>query len=332
MKRRRIFIPILIVLAVIISIAAGGYLTINNKLSKLNTTKIPQDASNLGIDTEKFNINSDNNSIQENYINILLLGVDTMNQTNKDTGRADSNIILTIDKAHKKIKLTSLMRDMLMNNVGNKPHDKLTHAYAYGGPELSLKVVNENLNLNIQDFVKVNFTSFYKIVDALGGVDINVADSEIKIINRYIKEVALMEKKTPAYLTHGGTQRLNGIQALAYCRIRYVGNGDFERTQRQRAVLTEIFNKISSMNLSKASSVLDTVLSDVETSLSKKEILSYTSYAIINNIKTIDQFRLPEDKTGYSTNRMINGVFYLDWNREGNIKDLHQFIFEGDLE
>lgn len=86
------------------------------------------------------------------------------------------------------------------------------------------------------------------------------------------------------------------------------------------------------MNLSKASNVLDIVLSDVETSLSKKDILSYSSYVIINNIKTVDQFRLPEDKPNYSNNRMINGVFYLDWYRKGNIEDLHKFIFEGDLD
>lgn len=237
-------------------------------------------------------------------------------------------MILTIDKAHKKLKLTSLMRDMLMDNVGNRAQDKLTHAYAYGGAELSLKVVNENLEMNIKDYVKVNFTSFYKIVDALDGVDINVADSEIKDTNNYIKEVALIEKKTPPYLTHGGMQKLNGMQALAYCRIRHVGNGDFQRTKRQRAVLTEIFNKASSMNLSQASKVFDTVFSDVETSLSKKDIFSLASYVLINNIKTVEQFRVPEDKPGYSTNRMLKGVFYLDWNREGNITDLHQFIFE----
>ena len=330
MKKRRVSVSILIVLAVIIAITAGGYLTINSKLSKLKTTKIPQNSSDLGIDTEKFNYNTDNN-IEQNYVNILLLGIDTMN-TSTDYGRSDSNMILTIDRAHKKIKLTSLMRDMLMYDVGSKAQDKLTHAYAYGGAELSLKVVNENLKMNIKDFVKVDFSHFYKIVDSIGGVDVNVSEDEIKDTNVYIKEVADLEKKAPPYLTHGGMQRLNGIQTLAYCRIRHVGNGDSQRTERQRTVLTQIFNKISSMDLPQASRVLDTILNGVETSLSKKEIFSYASYVIINNIKTIEQFRLPEDKPGYSTNRMIKGVFYLDWDREGNIADLHKFIFEGDLE
>lgn len=330
MKKRRIFVSVLIVLAVIIAIAVGSYLTINSKLSKLKTTKIQQNASNLGIDTQKFN-NTDTNNVEQNYINILLLGVDTMNQAT-DPGRSDSNMILTIDKAHKKIKLTSLMRDMLMDNVGSKAYDKLTHAYAYGGPELSLKVVNENLKMNMKDFVKVDFAHFYKIIDSIGGVDINVSEDEIKDTNDYIKEVANLTKKTPAYLTHGGMQRLNGIQTLAYCRIRHAGNGDFQRTERQRTVLTEIYNKISSMDLPQASRVLDTIVDGVETSLSKKDILSYASYVLINNIRTVEQFRVPEDKPDYSSNKMIHGVFYLDWNKEGNIADLHQFIFEGDLE
>jgi LCP family protein required for cell wall assembly len=323
------FICLLGVLIVIIASTASGYLTVNSKLSKVKTTKISHKPATLGINAEKFNKNNKNN-VDEKYINILLLGVDTLNETN-DTGRADSNIILTLDKVHKKIKLTSLMRDMLMNNVGSTHQDKLNHAYAHGGPQLSLKVVNDNLQMNMKDFVKVDFVKFYKIIDVIGGVDINVTDREIPSINKYMKEVADIEKEAPVYLTKGGMQKLNGIQALAYCRIRYVGNGDFERTQRQRVVLTDICNKVSSMNLSQASNILDTVLPYIETSLSKQAILSYTSYALINNIKTVEQLRLPEDKTGYTTNRIINGIFYLDWDKKDSITDLHQFIFEGDL-
>jgi LCP family protein required for cell wall assembly len=331
MKKKKIFIPIIIVVALIVVIGAGGYWTLSSKLSKVKTTKISQNATDLGIDTKKFNSNDyTSKTVENNYVNILLLGIDTRDQST-DTGRSDSMMILTLDKAHKKIKITSLMRDMLMNNVGSKAQDKLTHAYAYGGPQLSLKVVNENLNMNIKDFVKVDFTHFDKIVDAVGGVDINVSDAEVKVLNGYISEVAKLEKVTPPYLTHGGMQHLNGIQALGYARIRYVGNGDFERTERQRTVLTQVFNKISSMSLPEASTTLDTILADVETSLTKTDILADTSYVLMNNINTMEQFRIPDDKPGYSTNRMINGVFYLDWNREGNIADLHQFIFEGDL-
>lgn len=297
----------------------------------MKTTKISQNAADLRIDTKKFDNSTDiTKKLEDNYVNILLLGIYTRDAST-DPRRSDSMMILTLDKVHKKIEITSLMRDMLMNNVGSKSQDKLTHAYAYGGPQLSLKVVNENLNMNIKDFVKVDFTHFDKIVDAVGGVDINISDAEVKVLNGYISEVANIEKITPSYLIHSGMQHLNGIQALGYARIRYVGDGDFERTERQRTVLTQVFNKISSMSLPQASSTLDTVLSDVETSLSKTDILSDTSYVLMNKINTMEQFRIPDDKPGYSTNRMINGVFYLDWNREGNIADLHQFIFEGDL-
>lgn len=325
MKKKVIIIPIFIILAFIIAFGAGTYFTINSKLSKLKTTNISKNATDLGIDTKQFN-----NTVEDNYVNILLLGVDTRD-ANTDTGRSDSIMILTLDKAHKKIKLTSLMRDLLVTNVGSKSQDKLTHAYAYGGPQLSLKVVNENFNMNIKDYVKVDFTHFDKIVDAVGGVDINVSDAEVKVLNGYITELAKLEKVTPQYLTSGGMQHLNGMQALAYARIRYVGDGDYQRTERQRTVLTQVFSKISSMGLTEASSMLDTILPNVETSLAKSDILSNTSYVLMNKINTVNQYRVPNDKPGYATNRMINGVFYLDWNKEGNIADLHQFIFEGDL-
>lgn len=330
MKKKIIIIPLFIIIAFIAAFAGGTYYTINSKLSKLKTTNISKNTSDLGIDTNKFKNDDTAKKIEDNYVNILLLGIDTRD-VKTDPGRSDSIMILTLDKAHKKIKLTSLMRDLLVSNVGSKSQDKLTHAYAYGGAQLSLKVVNENFKMNIKDYVKVDFTHFDKIVNAVGGVDINVSDAEVKVLNNYITEVARLEGITPPYLTHGGMQHLNGIQALAYARIRYVGDGDYERTERQRTVLTQVFSKISSMSLPEASSMLDTILPNVETSLTKSDIISNTSYVLMNKITSVNQYRVPNDKPGYGTNTMLNGVFYLDWNKEGNIADLHQFIFEGDL-
>jgi polyisoprenyl-teichoic acid--peptidoglycan teichoic acid transferase len=113
--------------------------------------------------------------------------------------------------------------------------------------------------------------------------------------------------------------------------ISNVGRNDFQRTERQRAILTQIFRKLTSMNTSDALASLDIIFPNVETSLSKTNILSDVSYVITNKIKTISQLRLPEDKSGYNYSKYINGVYFLEWNKTGNIADLHQFIFEGDL-
>lgn len=331
MKNKKVKIP-LIILCIIALIFSAVFFVIHSKLSKVKAVKISKKPSELKIDTKKF----DSDAINKNYINILLLGEDSRDKAT-DPGRSDSIMILTLDKAHNKIKLTSLMRDMIMDNMTGqgpmkgKNQDRLNHAYAYGGPQLSIQVVNDNFSMNIKDFVVVDFSHFDNIIDAVGGVDINISDDEVKVANGYIDEVAKIQKVKASHLTHGGLQHLNGIQALGYCRIRYVGNEDFERTQRQRTVLMQVFQKITKMSLLDASNMMDAILPNVTTSLSQTDMLSDLSYAIINKVSNIEQFRLPEDKPGYNYTTYVNDTYFLGWDKTKNVADLHQFIFEGDL-
>lgn len=329
-KKVKIILAILVcIIAVFVSVCL--YIT-NSKLSKIKAVQMSKKPSDLKIDTKKYN----DKAIEDKYKNILLLGEDSRDKKT-DPGRSDSMMILTLDKAHNKLKLTSLMRDMLVDNtVGlgtmkGKTQDKLNQAYTYGGSPFLIQVINSNFSMNIKDFIEIDFTHFDKVIDAIGGVDINVSDSEVNVANSYISEVAKIEKITPPYLKKGGFQHLNGIQALGYCRIRYVGNNDYERTQRQRTVLAEIFKKLSKMNIQDMSPVLDMMLSNVTTSLSYTDILSVLSYISLNHINSIEQFRLPEDKPGYHYDMMLNNVYFLGWDKEKNVADLHQFIFEGDI-
>lgn len=331
MKNKKIKIPIIILCIIAVFISAC-FIIVHNKLSKVKAIQISKKPSDLKIDTKKYN----SDYIEKNYVNILLLGEDSRDKAT-DAGRSDSIMILTLDKAHKKIKMTSLMRDMIMDNmVGQGPmkgknQDRLNHAYAYGGPQLSIQVVNDNFSMNIKDFVVVDFTHFDKIVDAVGGVDINVSEEEMPLVNSYMDEVAKIEKTKAQHLTKAGLQHLTGSQALGYCRIRYVGNEDFERTQRQRTVLTQVFQKITKMSLPDASSVMDSILPDVQTSLSQTDMLSDLSYAILNKVTNIEQLRLPEDKPDYNYTQYVNDTYFLGWDKTKNVADLHQFIFEGDL-
>ncbi|MDZ7548740.1 LCP family protein, partial [Clostridium perfringens] len=136
-------------------------------------------------------------------------------------GRSDSIMILTLDSVHNKLKLTSIMRDSYVNIPG-RGLDKINHAYAFGGPELAVRTLNENFDLNIKEFMAVDFTSLPTIIDKLGGVTINIIPEEISHI--------------PG-ITSAGNQVLNGKQALAYSRIRYASGGDYKRTERQRTVV-----------------------------------------------------------------------------------------------
>lgn len=337
-KKHKKIIIIPIVILIILAIVGGGtFLFINSKLSKVNGVNISKKPSDLGINSQNF----DDASIDKNYTNILLLGVDSRDPK-VDPGLTDSIMILSIDKAHKKVKLTSLMRDMLIDNIQGEGatagtnKDRINVIYKQGGGgqaggQYAIKAINSNFDMNIKDYIKVDFGDFDKIVDAVGGVDIDISEDEVKVANNYIKEVAGLEGITnPPYLTHGGLQHLNGIQALGYCRIRYVGDEDFQRTERQRTVLTAVFKKLSTLGITEASSMLDTILPNIETSLSSTDMLSDASYVILNKINTIDQFRLPEDKPGYNYSTYINGTYFLGWNKAANNADLHKFIFETD--
>ncbi|AGK95855.1 LCP family protein [Clostridium pasteurianum] len=331
--KKKIFVPVTIVLVIIAIIAGSGYLAINSKLSKIKITKISKNPSDLSINTKRFNTAND---ISKNYTNILLMGSDSRDPET-DPGLVDSIMILTLDKAHNKIKITSLMRDMLIDNIQGEgatagtTQDRINVIYKQGGGQYSIKAINSNFDMDIKDYIKVDFTHFDKIVDAVGGIDMDVSADEVEVANGYIREAAKLEGTTPPLLTQGGMQHLNGIQALGYSRIRYVGRTDFQRTERQRAVLTQVFRKLYSLNIADATAALDTIFPDVETSLSKTDILSDVSYIVTNKIRTIEQFRLPEDKPGYNYTKMINDTYFLGWDKTLNVADLHQFIFEGDL-
>ena len=240
-------------------------------------------------------------------INIALFGVDSADAS---TGRSDSIIIATIDITHKKLKLTSVMRDSYVNisGIGN---DKINHAYAFGGPQLAIKTLNENFNLNIEDFVAVNFDSLPKIIDMLGGVTVDITSEEVSHI--------------PG-ISSAGTYNLNGAQALSYSRIRYATGGDYVRTERQRTILTKIFEKVLTINPMKYPSLLNEVLPMVQTSLDYSKILELGTEVLKMGVTTLEQERFPLD--GYCQGEMINGVYYLTFNKALTVEQLYNYIFE----
>ncbi len=335
-KFKKPLIVLLVILLILVIIATSAGFFILGKLSKIKSTKIDKSSTALGINTAQFNSDYINN----NYINILLIGVDTRDPST-DPGLADSTMILTIDKVHNKIKLTSLMRDMLLDNLRGEgatagtDQDRLNVIYKQGGGvngggQYAIKAINSNFDMNIKDYIKVDFGDFDKIVDAVGGVDINVSAAEVPVANDYIDEVSKLEGITPDHITHAGMQHLTGIQALGYCRIRYVGDEDFQRTERQRTVLLQVFKKLTTLSPTQASSTLDTILPYVETSLSNTEILSDASYILTHKMSNMEQFRLPEDKPGYNFTTYIKGVYFLGWDKAKNDADLLKFIYEDD--
>ncbi|WP_195429127.1 LCP family protein [Clostridium sp. D46t1_190503_E9] len=307
----KIFIGFLCILLAI-AVVGGGYVV--GLLNKMDNIKLNKD--NLGIVEDEFKEYDNVSKIK----NIALFGVDAVEG---EAGRSDAIMVATLDPAHSKVKITSIMRDSYVN-IDGYGQDKINHAYAYGGPELAIKTLNENFGLNIENFVTVNFSSLPTIINILGGIDVEITNEEIQYINNYINDLNSKDKTNSPHITYAGVQHLDGTQALAYSRIRYTSGGDYERTQRQRTVLDALFNKLTSTSVSSYNSLLNEVLPYVQTNLSTGDILSLGTKVLgIGN--NLEQDRFPRD--GYGEGTMINGVYYLTFDQETVKKQMRDYIF-----
>jgi polyisoprenyl-teichoic acid--peptidoglycan teichoic acid transferase len=319
-KGRKLKIFLIILLTIILlfgSAFAGMYFFTKGKLNNIERVDIPKDPSELGIDTTKVSTDS-------NIKNILLMGIDSRDPK-VDPGHSDALMILTVDEKHNKLKISSIMRDSYVK-IERNGSQKITNAHQFGGALLSIKTVNENYDMDIMDYVQVNFFGLEKIIDSVKGVQVNVSGSEISLINGYMTETSKIEKKTPIEITKSGLQTLNGMQAVAYCRIRYVGNNDFQRTERQRTVLTAVFKKLSSTNITDIPKAADAITPYVQTSLKPDDMMSLATYILTHKMTSPIQTRVPYD--GLYKDAVINGADVLTWDKDANIKKLHQFIFE----
>jgi LCP family protein required for cell wall assembly len=317
-RKRRVITSILVILIVII--AAGvtyGFLT----LGKIKKADLTTDKDKLGINKQvEDKITDDKKKIK----NIILLGID---QFEGDVGRSDAMIIATVDPVHNKLKLTSLMRDTYVNIPGHG-YDKLTHAFAYGKEELAIKTINQNFGLNITDFVKVNFNNMEDIIDAVGGLDIEVRSDELENMNEHIRHLSSNKGITPKQITSPGMKHLNGLQALAYTRIRYTNGGDYERTERHRKVLTLLFDKVMGSGATKLPGMVNKLLPYAQTSLSNGDIIGLATTVLGFNNKTLEQNRFPQD--GYCEGKRIgpDGIFYLTYDEEATKDQIFKYIFE----
>ena len=302
-KRSKVVLWILGVVISILLVTIGGIYSYGNHLFN-KIEKIEIDKSDVGIKDE---VEEKLSAYSDSVINIALFGIDA---EEGGVGRSDSIIIATIDTTHKKLKLISIMRDSYVAIEGHG-NDKLNHAYAFGGPQLAIKTLNENFDLNIDDFVAVNFTTLPKIIDMLGGVTIDITSEEVSHI--------------PG-IDAAGTYTLTGEQALAYSRIRYASGGDYVRTDRQRTVLSKVFEKVLSINFTQYPSLLSEILPMVQTNLDYSEILNLGNEVLKMGVTTLEQERFPRD--GYCEGKMIDKIYYLTFDKENTVQQLHDYIFE----
>ena len=271
-KRYWIYAVELLILLILIPIGFIVY-----KISQIQT---------YSMDKSVIQENEYNDPNISNYTNIILFGVDSRaNELTKKT-RTDSIILASINNKTKEVQLSSIYRDTFVY-IADHGYTKLNHAYAYGGPELALSTINKNFDLNVKDFITVNFSALSNVIDALGGVDIKITKDELHYINAYAKDVAKINGTTVKKIKKPGLQTLSGVQATGYCRVRYTAGGDFTRAQRQRTVLEQIVKKAKAANPITLYNVMSEILPQVYTSLSTKDILTFStgifSYKITEN-------------------------------------------------
>ncbi len=266
-------------------------------------------------------MNDVKNPDKESYRTLVLFGVDSRKGELEQNTRTDSIIVASIHKRTKKVRLLSLFRDTRVHVEGHG-FTKLNHAYAYGGPELALSTINRNFDLTITDFATVNFSALTNVIDALGGVTLNIKKKELKHVNAYTRDVAKINGTTFEYLKKPGKQVVTGTQATAYTRVRYTAGGDFTRAERQRTVIQAIMKKAKSTNPIKLAGVMQTVLPQIKTSLSSLEVLGLATSVLFYQIEEQDGF--PFDQTSQS----IGGLsMVVPRTLPSNVVKMHQFLY-----
>lgn len=305
----RIVIALLIILVLIVGVA---FFYVKGKLDKIQKVELPSD-KDLGItETTAQNLTG--------YRNIAIFGVDSRSDDYGVGNRSDCIIIASINNDTGAIKLISVYRDTYVNIEGHGL-DKITHAYSYGEAPLAVKTLNTNLDLNINEFVTVNFNSVAEAVDQLGGVQLTITSDEIKYINQYIDGTSQNTGKTSEHITEPGTYTVDGVQAVAYSRIRYTDGGDYKRTERMRTVIEAMFSKLKTKNLNEINSFADKILPHVYTNISATDIISMVPS--MSKYKVTESIGWPYDTKGKTMDRWYGIPITL----ESNVKQLHKEAF-----
>ena len=226
--------------------------------------------------------------------NILLIGVDRRDES--WNGNSDSMILLSINKKTKTMHMISFMRDLYADIPGHGIR-KLNAAHAYGGAPLLIETIQNNYGVHIDNYASVNFNNLIDIIDMVGGVELEMSDEEAKLANQYATQMCKLRGVDPAehMLPGGGTYNCDGYQAVAYARIRYVGNADYQRTERQRTVLTKIMEKAKGMGLSELNNFAQMILPLVTHNIDSSTVMSLMVQlpAILNY--DVEKDRVPYD-------------------------------------
>ena len=325
-KRRWVkSVPLLIVEVFILFLAIGILYVVVTATDEVERKDI--DKENIVINEEVAEAMKTDESKEEavkGYRSIALFGVDARDGELGKGTRSDSIIIASINQDTQEIKLISVFRDTYLN-LGNDSYNKCNAAYAQGGPEQAINMLNTNMDLDITDYVTVGFGGLIDAVDALGGIEMEITEKEISHLNNYQLSMAKDMGVDYIPIENSGVQLLNGMQATAYCRIRYGGGDDFRRAERQRNVLTAMMNKAKGASVSELTDMVNAILPQVQTSLGLNDILSVLGSVAGYNVVASDGFPFADNRAGVRLGS--KGDCIVPDDLEENVIELHDLLY-----
>lgn len=311
---------ILFIFEIVLLLVVLGVLWIyNSTLGKINYED-SLTTSEAGVNDD---IEDDTIQTMHGYLNVALFGLDSRDMGTYDAGsNSDCIMIASLNYDTNEVQLVSVYRDTYLN-IGDSKYRKANAAFASGGAEQAVKMLNSNLDLSITKYVCVDWKALIEVIDALDGIELDLTSEEVYWTNEYQNETSVKTGYKKQELSGSGKMKLNGLQAVAYTRIRYTAGDDYLRTSRQRLVLQAILDKAKQADIATLTSMCTTIMDDISTNFSAAEILGYAKNVTAYNIKATSGF--PFELTTQDINSQST-VVPIDLAQ--NVTELHQFLFE----
>ena len=316
-------VPLLILEICVLLIAIGILYVVTTTTGEVDKVTLDQEKIKINDEVAQKKASADSQK-HLGYRNIALFGVDARDGELGKGTRSDTIIIASINQDTQEIKLVSVFRDTYLN-LNNDNYNKCNAAYAKGGPEQAISMLNANMDLDITDYVTVGFAGLIDAVDALGGVEMDVTDAEITHLNNY--QLCMAEELGVDYIPvkKSGKQLLNGMHATAYCRIRYTKGDDFRRAERQRDVLTAMMDKAKLASVGELTEMVNAVLPQVQTSLNIDEIISVLGSVAGYDVVNSEGFPFEGNREGITMGS--KGACVIPATLEDNVKRLHELLY-----
>lgn len=310
-KKRRMKRAAVLIAEILILCLLGGVAYVMAKYDKFQTVAFGEGdiISNKGVNWK-------------GYKTIALFGGDSRSGDLEEGAQSDTIIIVAINSNTKEVRLASVYRDTTVRHADNKIH-KANYAYYTGGPKDAINMLNRNFDLDIQDYVTVDFRALADVVDLVGGIEVEVTDDEAKEMNKYVRETGKVAGKEVHKLKSGGTYTMDGVQAVTYARIRKNVGGDYKRTERQQIVIKKVVEKAKGMDLATINKIINKVFPQISTSFSLADMVGLAAGALDYEIKDSSGFPME------AMNGRIDGLgsVIVPVGLVENVKELHAFLY-----